>query len=464
MNNNSKKKNVYFVGIGGVGVSALARIYLAQGYKVSGEDAAKSIVTDDLISLGVAVEISRGNPANLKGVDLVIYSQALPKSHPVLEAAKKRKIKTLTYPQALGLLTKTKPTICVCGSHGKTTTTSLIGLSLLDAGCDPTIVVGSFLEQIMGNAKLGEGKYMVVEADEYRQAFLNLHPQIAVITNIEYEHPDCYRNLAAVKEAFAKFIKRLPADGIIIANYHDQNIKQVIKSFHGNIITYGFSKEADFWGVNYHLQSGHPVFEIINKGKSLGQVKLAVPGKHNALNALAAGAVMRQVGINFNSFSQTMANYKGAWRRFEKKATCDGAVFYDDYAHHPTEIKATLSAARDLFPKRKIIAIFQPHHQSRFHALYDEFLKCFENADEIFVMDVYKVMGREEKKLPEKYSPNNFVKALTEQKKKVYYTPRHQQVLAKLKEIIKKGDVVITLGAGDVNTVARKYYNFRHAT
>ncbi|MFH1508925.1 MAG: UDP-N-acetylmuramate--L-alanine ligase [bacterium] len=449
-------KKVHMLGIGGSGVSALARIFLAMGKNVSGEDAVQSIITTDLASIGITVNITDGENDELPEVDLVVHSQAVPKNNPQIKKAEKKNIPVLTYPETVGLLTKEKDTICVCGTHGKTTTTSLTAVCLEEAEKSPTIIVGSSLEQLMGNAKLGEGKLLVLEADEYRRAFINYQAQYIIVNNIEFEHPDYYKDLADVKDAFKEFISNLNEGGIVFANSDDDNIVSILQDCEREIITYGFNKKCDVRAINYEIENGNPKFKVKYFDNILGEVKLKIPGKHNVYNALAAIACSYKLGVSFNDIARALEEYSGAWRRFEKKVQCKGISFYDDYAHHPTEIKVTLAACKERFPGRKIIAVFQPHHHSRFTKLYVGFLNAFAKADELLVMDVYDVKGRE-KSEEENRTSQQFVTEI--KKEKVYYTPNHNDVIKKITAIAKTGDVVITLGAGDVNTIARECFN-----
>ena len=444
-----KLKKIHLIGIGGIGVSAVARILFKKGVQVSGSDLVSSKVTDGLSKLGMKVLIGPHRAKNVeKDVDLVAYTVAIPQDNPELVQAKKLKISILTYPQILGELTKDKFTIAVCGTHGKTTTTSLISLILTMGGFDPTVVIGSNLKEFSGNARVGESKYFVIEADEYRKAFLNYSPNVIVLTSLEYEHPDCYKNLKEVKKAFGDFLRKLPPDGMVIACFDDANVRDVIQNsaLNSKIISYGFSADAEFKARNIKKENEKTTFEIIRNDDLIGQFKIAIPGSHNILNATAAIALALKLGVNIGAAKEALAGFYGAWRRFEKKGEVKGVTIIDDYAHHPTEIKATLKAAHDKFENRKIICIFQPHHYQRVKALFWDFVGAFNDADEIIIPDIYTVAGREDKQTENEVSSENLVKEITKLGKNAKYIAKLADVIEYLKEYVSKDDVVITMG------------------
>ena len=461
--NLEKIKKVHLVGIGGIGVSAIARLLHKKDIQVSGSDLVRSKITNSLKKLGVKVYIGQHGPENIeRDIDLVVHTVAVPKDNPELIQAKKFKIPILTFPQILGELTKNKFTIAVSGTHGKTTTTSLASLVLEKGGFDPTVVIGSNLETFKGNAKVGKSKYFVIEADEYRKAFLNYLPNIIVLTSLEYEHPDCYKNLKAVKQAFNDFLKKLPARGMVIACFDDANVRDLIEKSKAysessrRVMSYGFSEDVTFRIGNVIQKRRGTTFQITKNNELIGQFKLIIPGIHNVLNATAAIALALELGISIGAIKKALAGFKGAWRRFEKKGEIKGVTIIDDYAHHPTEVQATLAAARKLLGDRKIICVFQPHHYQRTKALFDDFVKSFSNADEIVIPDIYSVAGREDKLTEREVSSKMLVEEIAKLGEDVKYIGELDEVVKYLAEHTKKEDVVITMGAGDVTEVGDK--------
>jgi UDP-N-acetylmuramate--alanine ligase len=451
--NLKKIKNIHLIGIGGIGVSALARILHWQGKKISGSDLASSKVTDDLKKLGLEIYIGKHKAENVKkDVDLVVYTVAAESKNPEILQAKRYKIQIVTYPELLGKISRDKFAICVAGTHGKTTTTSIISLVLEKARLDPTCVVGSNIKEFNGNARLGKSKYFVLESDEYKAAFLNYHPNIIVLTTLEYEHPDFYKNLDDVISTFKKFIKKLPKDGILIANKDDKNIASLIKKTRCNLITYGAqTQNSDVFGANVNFINGLPCFDVIWGKQKIESVNLKIPGIHNISNSLAAITLALQLKIKPEIIKKTLESFSGAWRRFELKGKIAGITVIDDYAHHPTEVKVTLKAARQRFPKQKIICVFQPHHKKRFQELFDDFAKSFDDVDEIIIPDIYEVAGRESEKI--KLNSKDLIFRLKRQGKNAKYISTLQKIVKHLIKNIKKGDVVITMGAGDVTTI-----------
>ncbi len=421
--NLEKIKKAYFIGIGGIGVSAVARIFMEKGIQVFGSDLVESIVTKDLIKKGAKIFIGKHNAKNLQDdVDLVIYTVATENDNPELVKAIKLKIKTLSYPQVLGELTKNKYLIAVSGTHGKTTTTAMIGLMLVRAGMDPTVIVGSNIKEFGGNARLGKSDYFVIEADEYRRAFLNYNPKIAVVLNIEFDHPDCYKNLDDVKDAFDIFMAK--ADYIVD---HPENLINDL------------------------------------------DLRLKVPGKGFLLDALSAREVGRILEIDDKIVKESLENYQGSWRRFEIKGEVNGVIVIDDYAHHPTEVKSTLQAAKEKYPTRlrqgsggqgkNIICVFQPHHQDRFNALFDEFVNSFKDCDKLILTDVYHVAGRESRINTNALRVTNSTKKTSKELAekiggKAVYVGSLDKALEWLTKNVKAGDVVITMGAGDVTKIS----------
>lgn len=422
-NNNLLKraKRVHFIGIGGIAISAIARMMLMEGKKVSGSDSSSSIITKELKRLGAKIFLGH-NASHIKSnTDLVIYTLALSPDNPELKKSAKLEIPTLSYPEALGLISKDKYTIAVSGAHGKTTTTAMIGKILLDAKKEPTIVVGSLLKKQNSNFVAGRGEYFVCEACEYKESFLNLSPKIIVITNIDNDHLDYYKNLDNIKKAFAKFAGKLNKNNFLVCSKKDSNLKEVIKKTKARVFDYA---------------------KVSVKG-----LKLKIPGEHNIKNAQTALAVARILKISPSISLKALNNFTGTWRRFEYKGrTRKGVLVYDDYGHHPTEIKATLKAAREFLKNKKLWCVFQPHLYSRTKLLIKDFAKSFGDADYVIVADIYAAREKEDKRINGK----KLAQAIKKHNPNTRYIKSFNAIEKFLRKSARKGDVVITMGAGDI--------------
>lgn len=425
---------IYFIGIGGIGVSALAKYYLKKGHKVTGSDLVSSEITEALKKLGAKIFTGEHKVKNLpRDADLVIYSPAVKPNNPELKEAKKLKIKSLSYPETLGELTKKYFTIAVSGTHGKSTTVTMIGLLLERAGFDPTVIVGTKLKEFRNsNCRVGKSQYLVIEADEWQASFLNYWPKIIVLTNIEKEHLDYYKNLNNILKTYKEYIRHLPKNGVLVANEDDENIKRI---------------------TNYELGIKNKKYYSL-KSKEVRKLKkiLKVPGEYNVSNALAALAVARILKIPDKISFKALSEYKGSWRRFEmKQSTINNKqlTIISDYAHHPTEIKVTLEAAREKFPRKKIWCIFQPHQYQRTFYLFKDFVKVFSKAliDKLIITDIYDVAGREKGKIKEKISAKKLIEAIN--KSWAIYLPK-EEIVRYLKKNLKDREVVIIMGAGDI--------------
>ena len=429
----TKKLKIHFIGIGGIGVSALARYYLEKGAKVTGSDLVSSEITEALKKMGAKIFIGPHLARNvLAHTDLVVYSPAVPRDNPELEGAKKLRIKCQSYPEALGELTKKYFTIAVSGTHGKSTTTAMIGLLLTKAGFDPTVIVGTKVKEFgNSNYRAGKSKYLVIEACEYDESFLNYYPNIIVITNIEAEHLDYFKTFNNVLKAFKKFVKKLPKDGILIVD------------------------EAKASSPRFARLRLARVNEKKYKKTEKDAVKLRrvlkVLGEHNISNALSALAVARALKIPDKVSCQALSEYKGSWRRFEiiKILSPKPYTLISDYGHHPTQIKATLQAARDKWPDREIWCVFQPHQYQRTFYLFKDFVKVFRQApvDKLIITDIYDVAGREEKEIKKKVNSEKLVKAIN--KNWVTYLPK-KEIINYLKKNLRGGEMVVVMGAGDI--------------
>jgi len=425
---------IHFIGIEGIGVSALAGYYLAKGHKVSGSD----------------VVFGPHRAKNLpKDADLVIHSPAVKPDNPEIKQAKKLKIKIQTYPQALGDLTKEYFTIAVSGTHGKSTTCAMIALILMKAGLDPTVIIGTKLKEFGNkNFRPGKSKYLVIEADEWQASFLNYWPKIIVLTNIEREHLDYYKDLKHILSTYRKYIEHLSKKGVLVINEDDANIRSMLKpkSQIPNPKQIQNSK-ATLRGLRF-ASSKIQNYSIKQKeAKKLSKI-LKVPGQHNIYNALAALTLARELRIPDKVSFKALSEYKCVWRRFEiiKKK---GVTIISDYGHHPTEVKATLKAGREKFPNKRIWCIFQPHQYQRTYYLFDDFVRVFSSApiDKLIITDIYDVAGREKKKIKERISSEELIKKVKRTSK--LYLPM-EEIRDYLRRNLKTGDVVIIMGAGDV--------------
>jgi len=447
---------IHFIGIGGIGVSALAQYYLAKGHQVSGSDLVSSEITDSLKKLGAKIKIGEHKTKNIpKNVNLVIYSPAVQKNNPELKKAYKiqitnYKLQIKSYPEALGELTKKYFTIAICGTHGKSTTTAMIALILIKAGLNPTVILGTKLKDFNNtNFRMGGfPKYkiqntnyqiLIIEADEWQASFLKYFPKIIVLTSIEREHLDYYKNLNHILRTYKDFIGHLPKDGMLVVNKDDKN-------------------SAKLKSQNLKPQLKTQNYTIKQKEAKILKKILKIPGEHNVSNALAALTVARILKIPDKISFKTLSKYKGAWRRFEifKYKILDTRYkiqMISDYAHHPTEIKATLKAAREKFKNKKIWCVFQPHQYQRTYYLFNDFVKTFQQVLQkkwinlLIITDIYDVAGRENKKIKEEVNSKKMIKTIN--KRSAIYLPK-KQILKYLKKNLKEGEVVIIMGAGDI--------------
>lgn len=431
---------IHFIGIGGIGVSALARYYLLKGHKITGSDLESSEITDALKKLGVKIYIGKHKAKNVSGnVDLVVYSPAVRLDNPEVKEAKKKKIRVKSYPKALGKLTKEHFTIAVAGSHGKSTVAAMIGLLLRKAKFDPTVIIGTKLKEFGdSNCRVGKSKYLVIEADEHFGSFLNYHPEIIVLVTLGADHLDYYKNLSNLFKAFKKFIDNLKKEGALVANIDDKNIKKIIPSRYRNVKWY--SQRA-------------------RESAKLRKI-LKVPGEFNVSNALAALMTARVLEIPDKISFKSLSEYKHSWRRFQiRKITVNRkqVTLIDDYGHHPAQVQATLGAAREKYPKKEIWCVYQPHQYQRTHYLFDEFVRAFKKAvqpvhgkppvEKLIITDIYSVVGRETKSIKKKVDSKKLVEAVNEES--VTYMPK-VKILNFLKKNIKGGEVIIIMGAGDI--------------
>jgi UDP-N-acetylmuramate--alanine ligase len=444
----SSIKKLHFIGIGGIGMSGIAEILLDQGFKVSGSDRSLSEVTERLQSLGaVAFEGHRAsNIAN--DVDTVVYSSAVQPDNPEILEAQRRKIPIVRRAEMLAEVMRLKYGIGIAGTHGKTTTTSMASLVLMEGGLDPTVIVGGKLSGLGGtNARLGRGEFIVVEADEFDRSFLSISPTIAVLTTLETDHLDCYRDLEDIKSAFIQFGNKIPFYGFIVLCLDEPALLDIMPNLSKKkIITYGLNPQADVQAVDIHHKDNTTTFTLLRSNNELGTITLQVPGKHNVQNALGAIAVGLELGVSFEKIKSGIEKFAGVYRRWEKKGEFNGISVYDDYAHHPTECRATLSGVKSGW-RRRVVCVFQPHLYSRTRDFYEDFGKSFLLSDVLVVTDVYP--AREE---PIQGVNGELIANAAKQfgHKDVHYVPDKNKVPVVLKTIVKSGDIVITMGAGDI--------------
>lgn len=449
MYRNVKIRNIHFVGIGGIGMSGIAEVLLNLGYRISGSDLKETEVTRRLQALGC--EISYGHRReNVKEADVVVVSSAIRPNNPELQVAEERLIPVIPRAEMLAELMRMKVGIAIAGTHGKTTTTSLIATVLGAAGLDPTVVIGGRLNSIGSNAKLGQGDFLVAEADESDGSFLKLMPTIAVVTNIDPEHLDHYRGIDEIKEAFLHFLEKIPFFGLAVLCLDHPHIQSLLPKLKKRFTTYGLTTQADFHAEEIEFEGLSSSFDVFHQREKIGRLRIQMPGLHNVYNALAAVATAFELDIPFEVVREALKDFGGIQRRFQIKGEKKGILIVDDYGHHPVEIMATLKAAKTGW-KRRIIAVFQPHRYTRTHALFQEFLSAFYDADVLILTDIYaagedRIEGVEAKALFEGIREYGH--------KDVTYLPDKREIVDHLLRIQTPGDLVITLGAGDIYQVA----------
>jgi len=440
----------HFVGIGGIGLSAIAKVLLEQGHQVSGSDLKLSPTALALAERGATVHEGH-NAVYLGQADVLVASSAVPFNNPEIIAARQRGIPVMKRGRLLGQMMAGRMSVAVAGTHGKTTTTSLIAHTLAALGQDPTFIVGGVLGNLGTNAQAGAGPHFVIEADEYDHAFLGLCPQIAVVTYLEHDHPDCFPTIEDVEASFRQFLTQVPSDGCIIGCGDVPRVARLLQEWRARssrpeIWTYGLAARSDWRAVDLVVneQGGHE-FAVLQGERAEGRFRLPIPGVHNVRNALAAVAVAHRLGLNLQQVAGAMATFQPTARRFELKGIAAGVTVIDDYAHHPTEIQATLTAAREQFPNRKLWTVFQPHTYSRTKALMDDFAASFDDADHVIVLDIY----------PAREAAADFpaitAASLTARMAHpdAQHIGSHEKVVSYLLEKLETGDVLLTLGAGD---------------
>ena len=437
--------HIHFIGIGGISMSGLAQIVLKKGFKVSGSDRAKSHITEKLENLGATVYLGHSSD-NVKGADIIVYTAAIHDDNPELLSSKKSGAILLSRAEFLGAIMKLyKNAAGISGTHGKTTTTAMLTHALISAHFDPTVSIGGELDIIGGNIKTGSSDYFVTEACEYTNSFLEFFPTVAVITNIDEDHLDFFSGIDDIIESFRKFALLTKDKGFVVACGSDTNIIKALKDTNLDIKFYGIGNEFEYSARNLNYESGYPVFEVWHNDTFMTTLHLRVCGIHNVLNALAVLAVCDNWNVDISLAKNGIESFGGVKRRFEKKGEFKGAVIIDDYAHHPTEIQATLNAAKP-FVKNKLWCIFQPHTYSRTKKLWDEFIKSFDNVDELIITDIYAAR--------EQFDGVTTSKALADEIKKrginVRYIADFHEIENIIRSEIREGDTLFTMGAGNV--------------
>ncbi|MDR2737147.1 MAG: UDP-N-acetylmuramate--L-alanine ligase [Gracilibacteraceae bacterium] len=443
-------QNIHFVGIKGTGMSALAQIAKQQPFTVvTGSDVPQRFFTDDILD-ACEIAVMDFNPANVEHVDLVVVSPAYDANHPEIKRAAELGVEVLSYPQYLGRLMSEKIGICVSGTHGKTTTTAMLGKILIESGFDPTIVVGSEVPALGGNAHVGSGSFFLAESCEYRRHFLNYSPLHLIITNMELDHPDYFRDLNDVLEAFNSLAAKLPPEGNLVIWEEDPSRRSI--STQGSITTYGLTDASDVQALNitYDNQGSH--FDVMIRGELAGHLDLVVTGRHNILNALAAIALTRNLALPLEIIFASLAGFTGTKRRFERIGTRNGAIIFDDYAHHPTEIQTTLDGVRRSYPERRIRAVFQPHTFSRTQKLLNEFSESFLQADEVVLAEIFS--SARETRISD-FSSLSLASLIEKKGTLTRYFSTLDEITQYLGQTVSDNDLVITLGAGDIYKVGQ---------
>ncbi|MDP3786289.1 MAG: UDP-N-acetylmuramate--L-alanine ligase [Candidatus Omnitrophota bacterium] len=444
------REHIHFIGIGGIGMSAIAFVLLKMGHKVSGSDAKASKITQKIEASGGRFYLGH-DAKNIKGADIVVFSSSITPENPELKAARNRKVTTLHRADMLALIMNGRKGVAVTGAHGKTTTSSLIAHILFKAGLDPTAILGGEVKSLGGNARTGKGEYFVVEADESDGSFVHLKPFYGVVTNIDAEHLDYYRNMGEIISWYLKFIGNIKPGGKLFACGDCENLKRALGGYPYEVVTFGISKDHHIYPEDVKMSDSHSEFGVVYRGKRLGRVAINIPGIHNVSNAMGAFAVALELGLDFGTIRRAVEDFTGAARRFQVKYSASGVKVIDDYAHHPAEIKATILAAKNWKPRRLIVA-FQPHRFSRTKYLRERFGRCFDTADKVILTDIY---AASEEELENVSGRSIYEEVKNHGHKDVVYLPKKELKEYLLKDI-KRGDMVLMMGAGDITSIAEE--------
>ncbi len=447
-----KIKKIHFVGIGGSGMCGIAEVLLNQGYAISGSDLAGSEVIERLRKLGAAISIGHAGE-NVGETDVVVISSAVKPENVEVIAARERGIPIIRRAEMLAELMRMKFGIAVAGTHGKSTTTSLVGEMLTAGNLDPTIIVGGIVTNLGTGAVVGDSKILVVEADEFDRSFLKLMPTIAVVTTLEAEHMECYTDMEDLRGAFVEFMNKVPFYGVVVLCLDETSLQSLLPEIERRIITYGLSTQSDLRATKVHFEKNRSRFEVSSRGHSYGEVEVNLLGLHNVKNTLAAIAVGLELGMDFEHIKRGLANFQGVHRRFEIIGKCRDVLIIDDFGHHPTEIRVTLQGAK-LGYNRRVIAVFQPHLYSRTRDFAGDFGQAFLHSDVLIVTEIYP--SREEP-IPGVTAELVARAARDYGHRNVHYVPKKEDVPAKLAKLTRPGDLVITIGAGDVFKVGVEF-------
>lgn len=453
--NKKKTNNIHLIGIGGISMSALAEILLDKGFEISGSDMKSSHITQKLRNKGIKIYIGH-HEDNVLGADMIVYTSAVKSDNPELVKAKALDLDILDRAEMLGkLMTEYTTSIAVSGAHGKTTTTSMISLIFEHAELNPTILVGGELTEIGGNVKVGSNDFLITEACEYKDNFLKFFPNVGIVLNVDEDHLDYFKDLEHILSTFSKFVKLIPKKGHLILNNDDYNVRKLIPHASCNIITCGINIDSDFQAINITFnEAGYPSFDVTHKGKTLDRFTLNIPGRHNIYNALAAIVTAYTLEVPLEKTKEKLSHFKGTHRRFDILGKWNGINVIDDYAHHPTEIKATLDAAKK-FPHNKIWCVFQPHTYSRTKSLLLDFAKSFNDADKIIITDIYAAREEDTGEIHSK----TLVDLIKQEGHDVTYISTFNEVVQYLKDHTASDDIVLTMGAGNVYEVGEMLVN-----
>ncbi|MBI2877490.1 MAG: UDP-N-acetylmuramate--L-alanine ligase [Candidatus Tectomicrobia bacterium] len=447
-------KNIHFVGIGGIGMSGIAEILLNLGFKVSGSDLASSETTERLARLGADISLGH-RPENIRRADVVVVSSAVRSDNVEVQAAREKAIPVIPRAEMLAELMRMKYGIAIAGAHGKTTTSSMIAAVLARGGLDPTAIIGGKVKSLGSNAHPGKGDFLVAEADESDRSFLRLSPTIAVVTTLDEEHLDHYRDLADIQEAFLQFINRVPFYGLAVLCSDEVHLQELLPQVEKRTLTYGLQPPAHYQGRELSFQQHTTTFTAYQGEEALGRIRLPVPGQHNIANALGAIAVGMELGIPFSIIREALESFTGIQRRFEVKGESPEILLVDDYGHHPTEIQATLRAAKAGWGERRLVVTFQPHRYTRTHTLFDKFISAFDEADLLILTRIYPagelpIPGVDSRLLYEKIQERGHPPVL--------YFEEKEEIIGYLLEARQPGDLLLTLGAGDIWKVGEAFW------
>lgn len=450
---NRKTKHIHFVGIGGIGMSGIAELLLNLGYKVSGSDLNSSAITENLSRLGGVIRTGHQSQW-MEGADVVVTSSAISPNNPEIVRAKETNVPVIMRAEMLAELMRLKKNgIAIAGSHGKTSTTSMVSWMLASAGLDPTIVIGGKVDALGGNAKLGESEYLVAEADESDGSFLKLSPVVEVVTNIDLEHLDYYRDIEHIKSTFLDFIDKIPFYGAAIVCLDDANVADILPSIKKRTITYGLTPQSDIYADDIVWRDGRVYFTVKDAVDIRGRIGIAPPGIHNVYNALAAVCVGLEYDLSFEKIQAGLESYAGVQRRMQQKGELAGITIIDDYGHHPTEIRATLEAIKLAWPHKRLVVLFQPHRYSRTKALFKEFQTCFHKADYLVMSDIY---AASEEPIPGVTGESLLEATKMHGQRYTRYIGELEKMAEELLPMLQEGDLVLTLGAGNIVRVGEE--------